>query len=262
MGARGSLRVVSHLLTPEERATWPKVFKAACGWPGDVMTWRDAIAWLGQLRLSVPSLSSSRKLPDGLLPDGLSLRMGMGGGMGGTPGLANSPAATRLLAALRRGHIYPSLLDLCVAARHETIVDGRLIAAPAGTAPDSAKAATGIAAATEAENGSMADRRLRGGGDDSHALRVVNRMLTSPAASATPGRTPARRPPTAPTPASPKWQARPRDAHPTLCVPLCRLHAAADGPGKLVLLAAGRRTVECGRAVLPGRARRLARSVT
>ena len=118
--ARGSLRGVSHLLSPEERSTWPRVWKRSQGWPNDLMTWREATQWLVELKVSIPNLSTS------LRPDGMGLQGGHVGGIG----IANSPAATRLLAAVREGHVYTELLERVRQMRHEAEVEGVVLPAP------------------------------------------------------------------------------------------------------------------------------------
>ena len=115
--ARGSLRGVSHLLTPVQRANWPNVWKELGGWANDVMTWREATAWLIKLRIPIPNVSSSAR-PDGLREGSIS------------SGIANAPAATRLLAACRKGHVYHELLERVAVLRHEhEIINGLIFEA-------------------------------------------------------------------------------------------------------------------------------------
>lgn len=94
--AKGSLSGVSFLLAEGDRAAWPRVWKQHAGWAHEVMTWREATAWVGELGIAVPNLSTSGR------PDGMHWGLSS----------ANSPAATRLLTALRQGHVYRQLLEL------------------------------------------------------------------------------------------------------------------------------------------------------
>ena len=175
VAARGSLRGVSHLLTPEERATWPRVWKQHNGWANDDMTWREASAWLVDIGVTIPNVSSSGR------PDGTGLRGGVGG-----PAIANSPAASRLLAACRHGLVYSDLLARVVQVRtqvrHEADAgDPSLVSSPVGhtTAARDAIAMAAPPAPT--------------------TLRESNGW--SPVARHTPIKTPPRRPPTIPLPA-------------------------------------------------------------
>lgn len=127
LGARGSLRGVAHLLTAEERATWPAAWKAHCGWvhPHEPMTWREIMSWLTQLDVEVPSAYHGSKMHG----HGFG-QLGLRDVSGATAGLANAPHATRLLAALRLGHVYPQLLAHVRTLRHEAESDGHVLEAP------------------------------------------------------------------------------------------------------------------------------------
>jgi hypothetical protein len=69
------------------------------------MTWREIMSWLTQLDVEVPSAYHGSKMHG----HGFG-QLGLRDVSGATAGLANAPHATRLLAALRLGHVYPQLL--------------------------------------------------------------------------------------------------------------------------------------------------------